>query len=151
MSDDIKEAPATVEGHPELSLQDGVDILINAVSAILLWMPPFERSKAIIVADPRTPGKLLAVHLSHSGVAILADADYEDFISLLCTDCQVKVKEYSVIHTGQDLQTGELDPEAFMGLEGAHDEDEQAVEEFDEYDAILSSIRKGDARGPRTH
>jgi hypothetical protein len=112
----------------DLTLDQANKALFDAITTIMLWMPQESRSKAILVADPRDATKLIAIHTGPNETQILIDEDYTALISILCDDCIAKLKPYSIIYTGIDCATGKLDPEAFIGLAGGHDEDQ---EEFD--------------------
>jgi len=101
-----------------------LQILTLALSKVLDWMPEEIHSKAILIPDPRKPSELLAVHHTADGIAIMVGEGYKEFVeAILCEDCQAELQPYSVIYTGQNTRTGEDDPEAYVGLFGAHDED----------------------------
>lgn len=115
-----------VEG---MTMQNITLLLTMTLSKIMDWMPEENRSKAICVPDPRDPTKLCAVHNGPQGITILLDDGFKDFCEeLLCEDCIANLLPYSVIYTGFNLETGEFDPEAYIGLYGAHDEDIGEVE-----------------------
>ncbi len=63
---------------------------------------------------------------------------------LLCEDCIASLVPYSVIFTGFNLETGEFDPEAYLGLYGAHDEDtgESQIELDDKPEIPYSDMSK---------
>ena len=120
-----------VEG---LTTQDLTLILTLALSKIMAWMPEENRSKAICIPDPRDPTKLCAIHNGPDGITLLMDDGFKDFCKeLLCEDCIASLVPYSVIFTGFNLETGEFDDEAYLGLYGAHDEDQNQIEiEFED-------------------
>jgi hypothetical protein len=105
--------------HEDLTL-----ILSLALSQVMGWMPEENRSKAIVLEDPRDPKNLCAVHTGPDGITLLMGDGFKGFCEeLLCEECIAKLEPYSVIFTGFNLETGEFDPEAFVGLYGSHDED----------------------------
>jgi hypothetical protein len=112
-----------------LSHDDVVTILTTALNQVLEWMPQENRSKALLIPDPRDKTKMCAVHAGHEGICILIDDGYDNLIEeFLCEDCQAKVHPFSVLYTGINTVTGEEDPEAYIGLYDGHDEDINAFE-----------------------
>lgn len=113
-----------VEG---IDMQELTFILTLALSQIMAWMPDENRSKAILVPDPRDQTKLCAVHNGPDGITLLVGEGFQGFCEeLLCEQCIAQLKPFSVIYTGFDLETGLFDPETYLGLHGAHDEDVEA-------------------------
>ncbi len=123
-------AKKKVEGF---STQELTTLLTVSLSKIMNWMPYENISKAICVPDPRDSTKLCAVHNGPEGITILIDEGYTNFIEdLLCDDCQSQLVPFSVIYTGFNNETGEFDPQAIIGLYGAHDESDGSIELDDE-------------------
>lgn len=119
-------AKKKVEG---LDTQELIFILSMALSQIMAWMPDEGRSKAILIPDPRDPTQLCAVHNGPDGITLLMGEGFKDFCKeLLCDDCIASLHPYSVIYTGFNLETGEFDPDTYIGLHGSHDEDVEAAQ-----------------------
>lgn len=120
-----------------LSTQDLTVLLTMALSKVMDWMPEENRSKAICIPDPRDPTKLCAVHNGPEGLTILMGDGFQGFCEeLLCEECVASLVPFSVIFTGFNLETGEFDPEAFIGLYGAHDEDQNQIKQDDDIPEI---------------
>jgi hypothetical protein len=134
-----------VKKKVEISTQDLTTILTTALSKIMDWMPEENRSKAILIPDPRNPEQLLAVHNGPDGIVLLVGDGYQGFIDeILCDDCKASLLPYSVIYTGLNIETGEFDPEAYVGLHGAHDEDVATIEtdeEPDLSDSVFTTVK----------
>lgn len=127
----------------ELSPNDITNVLYEALSAVLIWMPPQDIGKAIFVSHPQDPNKMAAVLNTFDGVFILENEDLDKFISeTICDDCKAKLKPFSVIITGENVVTGQLDPEAQVGLVGGHDEDVELAEIADREGEVAESNTK---------
>lgn len=108
----------------DMTTQDLTTLLTMTLSKVMDWMPLENISKAILVPDPRDLNKLCAVHNGPDGITLLIGEGYKEFIEeMLCDDCKAQLQPYSVIYTGMNVHTGEIDPNSPIGLYGAHDED----------------------------
>lgn len=125
-----------------MTTQDLTTILSTALAQIMTWMPEENRSKAIVIQDPRDPTQLCAVHNGPEGITLLMGQGFKDFCKeLLCDMCISNLRPFSVIYTGFNLETGEFDEEAYIGLHGSHDEDVNAsLAEPDETEIQPSSV-----------
>ena len=128
----------------ELSSEELSNIIAGALCKVLEWMPPENRSKAILIPDPRDETKLIAVHFSHDGLILFAGEGYDEFIKeFLCEECQEKLYPYAIIFTGINTETGEIDPDAYIGLYGAHDEQDGStpLKKEDDVDDQLEQLK----------
>lgn len=127
-----------VASRPPLSDKDLLLVLTAAVTALMLTRPEFEHSKMILVPDPRDPKHLLALHTGPAGTHILSDEEFAMVRDeMLCEDCQAQLRPYAIIHTGVNLNNGQFNPGAYLGLEGGHAGQKFTHEE--EIEDLLSS------------
>jgi len=131
-----------LEKKLELTTQELTTLLTMALSKIMDWMPAEDISKAILVPDPRDPTQLCAVHNGPDGIILLLGDGYKQFIDeLLCDECQSQLVPYSVVYTGMDVHTGEIDEDAPLGLYGAHSDEIDFEDEVPPIQEILPKKR----------
>jgi hypothetical protein len=141
----------SVKELPALTNADVIKTLLQTVTALMIQRPEFERSKLIMIPDPRDETQLLPVHTGPRGTAILTKEELQLIKDeLLCEQCQSEVRAYSVIHTGLNLPTGAFDEDCFIGLEGGHMNDDPMDEIGDGDEPLQPVVDPNDLSNKRT-